>query len=114
MTTKFTWVLGMGVAAALAAAPAAHALTFTGEVEDITYAKETLRKGTDYETEASDDADGTTYYNIERGHALTATPRMSSLAGDNVVLTYTLDDMVFSALIPNDALTGFTKCREAL
>lgn len=111
----------VGLCAALAfglGSTAVHALKFVqssgenpataaGASATVTYAKETLLKGTGNVTAASDSTDKTMYYNIVRNHFLSAPPGVASQAGDTYTITYTLTGMVFAA-VPSSPPTGFT------
>ena len=110
----------VGLCAALAfgmGSTAVHALKFVQETTDdpemadaaetVTYAKETLLKGTGNVTPASDSADKTMYYDIERDHFLAAPPGVASQGGDTYTIKYTLTGMVFK-VAPTSPPTGFT------
>ena len=96
----------VGLCAALAfvaGSPAVHALKIVDAVADDpattarasnTYAKELLT--TTATTDASDDADTATYYDIlEENLYLSAPADIAANAGDTYLVTYTLDGMVF-------------------
>ena len=71
-------------------------------VASVTYAKETLLKGSTGETQntqaASDTADKTVYYKIARAHLISAPAEISANAGDIYLVTFQLDGMVFSSI----------------
>ena len=115
MTDRFKWTRGLVAAALLASVTSAHALKFVpasgnaatteGASETVTYAKETLLKGTANVQAASDSADKTMYYNIVRDHYVAAPPGVAGAAGDTYVLSYALEGMVFEETV--SAPTGF-------
>ena len=117
MTDRFKWTRGLVAAALLASVTSAHALKFvpatgndpattTGASETVTYAKETLLKGTANVTAASDSADKTMYYNIVRDHFVAAPAGVTGSAADTYVVSYVLDGMVFQEQVAGSDLTA--------
>ena len=125
-TRRFRTIGAVALSAAvgLGFSTSAHALYFvqnaadnptdvsvTNESKTVTYAKETLLKGTGIQP-AAESADNTMYYNIERDHYVSVPPGVASISGDTYVLIYTLEGMVFAA--PDSGMTvaapsnGFT------
>ena len=111
----------VGLCAALAFAagsPAVHALKIVANAGDDpatattarasnTYAKETLLS-TEI-TDATDESDTTTYYDIAHDDILLSAPAdITANAGDTYIVSYTLDGMVFRADVVNEALTQGT------
>lgn len=119
MTKKFTWTRGLVAVMLLAGFTSAHALKFVqatgddpgadpvpaGVSETITYAKETLLKGTTNTQAATDKADKTMYYNVARDHFANARSGVDQGTGDSFVASYTLEGMVFRGAAP--AVDGF-------
>lgn len=97
------FLMSLVAAALLAVAGQAHALKFvddattdpaspTGDqyaVATVTYAKETLLKGTANVTKD-------VYHNITRDHLVSAPAEIAAAATDQYIVSYTLDGMVFS------------------
>ena len=109
-TLRTIGAVALSAAVGLGFSTSAHALKFvqsagenpataTGASETVTYAKETLLKGTGNVTAASDSADKTMYYNIERDHFVSAPPGVTASATDTYVLSYTLEGMVFEEAV---------------
>ena len=99
-------VAGVLLAASLAFSGAVHALMINN-AESITYAKETLLKATANVTEASDDDDSTTYYNITREHALNAAADVAGNSGDTFIVSYSLNGLVFTnTSVPTSPVGG--------
>jgi hypothetical protein len=120
---KMRKLIGLCAAAALLAAGSAgvHALKLMPDgqapsdladlmmngVDSLTYAKETL---TDTTATTVDDSDDVKYYRIDRNHVVAAPTDIGSVQdGDDYLVTFELDGMVFS--VPSDggtppALTG--------
>ena len=91
-------------------APADAAAVMAAEMNDsFTYAAETLLMGTGNVTEASDDSDTATYYNIGGDDVHLAAPvGIAATAGDIYVVTFTLDGMVFQDPVAAGNLDGGT------
>ena len=109
MNMKRVFGLSAALAFALGASTVAHALkivpsagsdpTADTAVASITYAKETLLKGSTNVLSATDTADNTVYYKISRAHVLSAPPGVAGNAGDVYTVAYTLQGMVFSVAV---------------
>ena len=109
-TLRTIGAVALSAAVGLGFSTSAQALKFvqsTGEdpaetvtaSETVTYAKETLLKGTGNVTPASDSADKTMYYNIVRDHFVSAPPGVTASGTDTYVLSYTLEGMVFATAV---------------
>ena len=98
----------MGLCAALAFAvgsTAVHAVKIidttgaspgTEGHDSVTYAMETLLKGDANVVAANDEDDKTAYYKIVRSHIFAAPAGIAASPGDNYLVTYRLEGMVFS------------------
>ena len=124
---KMRTFIGLCAALAFAAgSPGAYALKIFEDRQDdaakvmaalaavngsFTYAAETLLMGTGKVTEASDDSDTATYYNIGGGKVNLAAPvGVAATMNDTYVVTVTLGGMVFQERLAADGmdLTGGT------
>ena len=94
--------VGLGVGAPAQAALKLVNTASSEDVASITYAKETLLKGSTNVTGAKDKTDSTVYYNILRPHTVKMEDLgMAVQSGDVIKLTYTLEGMVFQGTAPD-------------
>jgi hypothetical protein len=114
---KMRSLIGLFVAAALTAgAGAVHAIKLvdmaathpghkTAADRTYTYALETLLKSSGNTTDSSDVGDSTTYYNILADHYVAGPADISGRSGDTYLVSYVLNNMVFSDALDDDSIT---------
>ena len=98
-------VLGSTAAYAVKIVTTKGANPVTAGLASVTYAAETLLKGTDNITEATDETDTAMYYNIGGDDLLISAPAdIAANAGDFYLVTFVLEGMVFQEAVATEDL----------